>query len=206
MSLGTIRQLSRDAAIRAARDNRIPFTVEPQDLVDWRQRLQSGKLIHLTFPFLGDYLPQGWRYTEREPLFVDASGCGREDEPALTLRGFLEALEPNKAYAVVESGQFQAYVREYERDDSSAGNEDEFVSITSDEEAEVAEIANPKLPDVAIRFEGSICLFELKTCRARQWVIQHVADPNYFGSALVVESRFAKDIACGMQNDRLRLV
>jgi hypothetical protein len=205
MSLAAIHQVSQDAAIRAARENRIPFAVEEQDIQNWQARLKAGTL-KFPFPFLGDYLPQGWKRTERDLLFVDSTGCGREDEPALTVRATIEALTVGKAYAIVESGQFQLYLAEFARDDDSPGNEEEFVGLTSDEEAEFSEIANPKGPDVAIRFDGSICLFELKTCRARQWVIRHVVDPSYFGSALVVETRFAKDIASGMQNDRLRLV
>jgi hypothetical protein len=206
MSLAAIHRISQDAAIRAARENRIPFAVEPQDLTDWKARLNAGNL-KIPFPFLGDYLPQGWRYTDREPIFVDTSGFGKENEPALTLRGFLEALEPNKAYGVVESGQFQAYVREFERDDSSEGNADQFLDLTSDEEQEFEdEFSEQPRPDVEIRFEGTICLFEPHTRRGKTWIESHVApDAQCWGRSLVVEHRYAKEIARAMKSAGLLL-
>ena len=205
MSLSTIRQISRDCAIRACRENKIPFVYEQEDIDDLKAQLKAGKRLRFLIPHLGDYLPQGWRYTDREPLFIDISGYGKEDEPAMTTRAFLEALTPGKGYGCVECGQFQAHIREYERDDSSEGNADEYVGLTSQEEAEAAEIANPKGPDVHVTFEGSIALFWLRTQRARQWIGVHVADPTWCGRALVVEQRFVKELTRGMKADRLRI-
>jgi len=200
MSLAAIQRFSQDAAIRAARKNRIPFTVEEQDIQAWKAQFKAGTL-KFPFPLLGNYVPQGWRYTDREPIFVDTSGFGKENEPALTLRGFLEALEANKAYAVVESGQFQAYIREYERDDSSEGNADEFLDLTSDEEQEFKdEFSEQPRPDVEVRFEGTICLFEPHTRRGKTWICSHVArDAQWWGNSLVVEHRYAKGIARAMK-------
>lgn len=140
MSHAAIREISRDAAIRAARAERFPFTVEQEDLEDWKQKVKSGRLPRLPFPHLGDYVPAGWRQTEREPLFVDASGEGRESEPAMTIRALIcdGHLTVGKAYAIVEVGQFQLYLGEFERDEASAGNENEFSgALTSDEEDEL---------------------------------------------------------------------
>jgi hypothetical protein len=52
---------------------------------------------------------------EGEALFVDTSGFGAPDEPALTLTQFLDELEADKAYALVEVGQFQAYVQKFSK-------------------------------------------------------------------------------------------
>jgi hypothetical protein len=206
LSLSGIRQLSRDAAIRSVRDNRIPFTVEPEDLIDWKRRLETGTL-KLPFPSLGAYVPNGFRRTTRDPLFVDHSGCGTESEPALTVRALVEALTPGKAYAIIETGQFQLYVAEYERDDSSPGNEGEFIDLTSAEEKEFdCEFGEQPRADIEIRFEGTICLFEPHTRRGKTWIQSHVApDAQCWGQSLVVEHRYAKEIAKAMKSAGLLL-
>ena len=54
-------------------------------------------------------------------------------------------------------------------------------------------------PDVLIRNEGSIFLFYLQSAAAKKWVKKYVgAESTYFGGALVVEHRFAQDLAEGM--------
>ncbi len=205
LSLSTIRKISRDAAIIAARQNKIPFTVEPQDLADWKARFNAGTL-KFPFPFLGNYVPQGWRRTDRDLLFVDSTGYGRENEQALTVTATIDALIPGKAYAIIQTGQFQLYLGEYERDDSSEGNEAEFIGLTSAEEREFdCEFGEQPRADVEVRFEGSICLFEPRTRRGTTWVNAHVAEPAYFGNALVVEHRFAKELARAMKADGLLL-
>jgi hypothetical protein len=119
----------------------------------------------------------------------------------------LEALIPGKAYAVIETGQFQLHLGEYERDDSSEGNEAEFIGLTSAEEEEFdCEFGEQPRPDVEIRFEGTICLFEPHTCRGKTWIQSHVApDAQWFGNALAVEHRFAKDLARAIKADGLLL-
>lgn len=114
MSLETIRDLSREAARKAARAGKVPFTVEAEDIADLKSKGASaaGKM----FPFLGSYVPKGWKRTEREALFfVDSSGFGDPGEPAMTISQFYEALEAGKGYAVIEAGQFQVYVGEFEK-------------------------------------------------------------------------------------------
>jgi hypothetical protein len=77
--------------------------------------LWEGAREGFKVPMLGDKVPRGWRRTSRQPLFVDSSGFGAPDEPALTQEQFLDALTIGKAYGVIEAGQFQVYVAEYEK-------------------------------------------------------------------------------------------
>jgi hypothetical protein len=109
MDIGTIREMSRNAAIDAAVRHRKPLIVEAEDI----EALKAGK--HLPIPFLGDYVPKGWKRTDREVMFVDSSGFGATGEPAMTLNSFFDSLIPGKGYATVEQGQFQVYVAEYEK-------------------------------------------------------------------------------------------
>lgn len=64
-------------------------------------------------PFLADYIPEGYELVEK--YFVDSSGFGSENEPALTLEQFLRRVKEGFGYAVIESGQFQVYIGEYRR-------------------------------------------------------------------------------------------
>jgi hypothetical protein len=53
-------------------------------------------------------------------------------------------------------------------------------------------------PDVVVRNEGSIFLFQPFTSRANTWITEHVqADAQWFGAALVVEHRYAIELAKG---------
>jgi hypothetical protein len=76
-----------------------------------------------------------------------------------------------------------------------------FHCLIADLEADSEE---PK-PDVEIRFEGSLALFEPLTTRASAWIKKHIESPIYFGCALVVEHRYAKQVAKGMKADGLLL-
>jgi len=71
--------------------------------------------------------------------------------------------------------------------------------ITSDTQAD----ASPNL-DVTVECHGSLYLFELHTADARAWVDYNVSrDATYYGDALVVEWRYARDLAHGMTEDGL---
>ena len=56
------------------------------------------------------------KYSRIETLFVDSSGCGSEDESALTLPGFLRrvgelvSVHGHVMLGTIEIGQFQVYV------------------------------------------------------------------------------------------------
>jgi hypothetical protein len=114
MSLEAIRELSREAAEQAAEEQQEPYRVEQEDIDDARARLKAGRTPRFRFPFLGDYIPEGWARTDTAPLFADSSGFGRESEPALTPRQLVEKLRAGYGYAIIAAGQFQAYVAEYE--------------------------------------------------------------------------------------------
>ena len=62
--------------------------------------------------------------------------------------------------------------------------------------------------DVRIQNEGSILLFHPLTEAAEQWMREHVLsdEAQFFGKALVVEHRYAADLAEGMVNDGLEVV
>jgi hypothetical protein len=69
-----------------------------------------------------------------------------------------------------------------------------------------SDIVNKVLADVLVRNEGSIFLFTPTTPAAREWISENV-QPNtqWFGASLVVEHRYAADLAVGMRADGLVL-
>ena len=50
-----------------------------------------------------------------EKYFVDSSGFGAEDEPALTISHFLQKVKAGYYYGITGEGQFQVYVGEFKR-------------------------------------------------------------------------------------------
>lgn len=56
---------------------------------------------------------QNWDKVDE--MFVDSSGFGAEDEPALTIKQFYEQVKAGLGYAVIEAGQFQVYVGVFEK-------------------------------------------------------------------------------------------
>lgn len=106
MSLELIRELSDDAAATAAEEN-----YQPLVLAD------SEKHPNEVFnaPFIGDYIPEGWEL--EDTLFVDSSGFGADDEPALTIGQLFEIVKqhPDAGWAITEQGQFQIYMGRYGR-------------------------------------------------------------------------------------------
>ena len=65
-------------------------------------------------------------------------------------------------------------------------------------------ILEEKDVDVRVRNEGTLFLFDLLTDAADDWVKMNVSDESQmYGGALVVEHRYARDIAAGMQSDGL---
>ena len=53
------------------------------------------------------------QFEEIDSYFVDSSGFGREDEPALTVDQFLAKVKAGRFYAVTDIGQFQVHIGEY---------------------------------------------------------------------------------------------
>ncbi len=110
MSLQTIQKLQQDAHEDAAREGKMPYIVEQEDIDAWRE----GRSLPVPFPFIGDYDPPGFT-AEGEALFVDTSGFGEPGEPALTHEQMFDKLVPGTGYALVEVGQFQAYIQPFRR-------------------------------------------------------------------------------------------
>ena len=125
MSAELIRQISDDAARDAAENGQTP-------LVPWNK----GDLFHA--PFLGDYVPDGWRAAtwddvpvkaprgsdwwngKQACLFVDSTGIADRFEPCLTVTEadefvtrLLDTDTRTWGVGVVQAGQFQVYVGLY---------------------------------------------------------------------------------------------
>jgi len=61
-------------------------------------------------------------------------------------------------------------------------------------------------PDISIENHGTLFLFRMNTPAAAEWVSQNVQeDAQFFGDALVVEHRYAQDLAAGMSEAGLVL-
>ena len=102
MGLAEIRRLNEEAGKRAEKANRAPYVVKEGD---------AEKFPPFPFPNFGDYRPKGWELVEEH--FVDKSGFGRDDEPALSISQFLMKLSIGHGYALIEEGQFQVFVGEF---------------------------------------------------------------------------------------------
>lgn len=62
------------------------------------------------------------------------------------------------------------------------------------------------MSDVSIENHGSVFLFRLNTQAASGWVADNVQpDAQFFGHALVVEPRYARELAVGMVADGLEV-
>ena len=133
MSTEQIVEMSRRAARQSAREHVVPLLTEKSHLeadVTLKRRLRQT-------PFIGNRVPRGWRLLNASILLgstdncvpywddkrrhyymqVDSSGFGSESEPSFTERQFYEAVRkigPGRAYAIVETGQFQVVVGVFE--------------------------------------------------------------------------------------------
>lgn len=105
MSLSSIQQMSRAQAAKAAKENKKPFIVEAEDLAAWAKVSRS-----FPFPNIGDYRPKGWALVEK--LFVDKSGQG--NGPAMNTKQLLARLKVGMGYAIIEEGEFQLHLGEFE--------------------------------------------------------------------------------------------
>lgn len=54
-------------------------------------------------------------FIETNEYFVDSSGFGRDDEPALTPDQFLKKVKKGRYYAITGQGLFQVFIGEYEK-------------------------------------------------------------------------------------------
>ena len=103
-SLETIRSMNRERAKEAREEGKKPmiYSGVPEDLRN--------------IPNIGDYRPKGWKLVET--YFVDSSGFGSPGEPALTFDEFVEKAKEGKGYAIIEAGQFQVQIGEFEKTNS----------------------------------------------------------------------------------------
>lgn len=129
MSTQEILRLSDEAEARAKRENKKPriFGTYIAERRDFLAREVRG------IPFVGKYLPADfervpraelrtpetmspqrltWLGCDDEFVFVDSSGFGARDEPALTFDEFVDlvAANPGLGWGIVESGQFQVVI------------------------------------------------------------------------------------------------
>jgi hypothetical protein len=105
LDLAQIQHMANEQARRARGAGVKPMLLTPAVLASIRR---NGRF---PFPNIGSYRPRGFKLVES--YFVDKSGFGREDEPALTARGLLARLQAGRFYAIIEEGEFQCYVGEF---------------------------------------------------------------------------------------------
>lgn len=133
MDSATIEYYARKAARESAKAGVEPAILTADDLGN----LRRGRGTRVRIPFIGDRWPRGWKPVDlrewfpeangwdpkgvypdanrgKGAFFVDLSGFGAEDEPALTLEQFAALARPGFGYAVVEAGQFQGHVAVFE--------------------------------------------------------------------------------------------
>lgn len=109
--LETIRQMNREAGERAREEGLVPFHLTDEAQLDL--------MPPFPFPNIGDDCVEVDKQYERlDSLFVDKSGFGAPDEPALTIQQFCDKLtellsenrETGLRLAIESEGQFQLYV------------------------------------------------------------------------------------------------
>lgn len=113
MSIEYIRALAEDRGLEAKALGLVPAVLDPNSIA-FTEDLKS-------IPNLGTYVPEGWEEITR--YFVDSSGHGAPDEPAMTFDQFRTEVRTVLAgkeilgiddrvygWAIVEAGEFQIYV------------------------------------------------------------------------------------------------
>lgn len=100
-SLETIKYMNREQAKKAR--GKKPYVVTEKDTFP-----------PFPFPNFGDYRPKGWKLTRE--LFCDKTGMGTASEPALTVEHLIRELKIGYGYAIIEEGQFQLYIGEFEKE------------------------------------------------------------------------------------------
>ena len=102
MGLQEIKRMNKEAAKVARKEKIMPYLVKKEDM---------PLMPPFPFPYIGDYRPAGYRLINQ--YFCDSSGFGQDDEPALSINQFMGKIKVGHAYALIECGQFQAYVGEF---------------------------------------------------------------------------------------------
>ena len=125
ISVETAREMSREAAVKAAKDKQTPYYFWPED-----ESTDIAEQLH-RLPMLGDYCPPGWERVDLENIgeypshgvyggdnsdygayMVDSSGFGGKGERSLTFEELIERVKKHLdvAYAIVEAGEFQVKI------------------------------------------------------------------------------------------------
>lgn len=103
MSIEYIRKINEQKAREAKEQDIVPVTIHD------KHDIESIKSL----PFIGDYRPKAFKLCR--VLFVDNSGLGADDEPALTFNQFVNEIVEGRCYAIIEAGQFQVRIAEFEQ-------------------------------------------------------------------------------------------
>lgn len=112
MSLEVIIAVNEEIAAQAAADDLVPFVPHSADDVDYWPPFP--------FPNLGYFEPDGWEKTEQH-WFVDKTGRGLPNEPALTHEQFIRELRryiaanAGHGLAITEEGEFQVVISAFRR-------------------------------------------------------------------------------------------
>ena len=110
MSAETIRCQNRQQAVKAANEGVLPLILEEEDLGEPLNEVARR------IPVIGSLKPKGWE--EVESYFVDSSGIGQANEPALTFPHFLHKVRdagPGYGWAITSTGQFQVHITQFRR-------------------------------------------------------------------------------------------
>lgn len=111
MSLEVIIAVNEQIAAEAAAEGLFPFVPNGPDDVD--------RWPPFPIPNLGYHEPDGWEKTDN--WFVDKTGVGRSDEPALTVEQFKRQLRryilenPGQGFAISEEGECQVVISAFRR-------------------------------------------------------------------------------------------
>ena len=99
----------RDEAAEISRaNNQQPFVPDAKG----KAKAMDGDWTGVNIPNFGDYRPEGWELGET--YFVDKTGFD-DQGPALSIERFLVQMRVGLGYAMIEEGQFQCYVGEFNR-------------------------------------------------------------------------------------------
>ena len=104
LDLDTIKKMNKETAIAAKRNKVNLKEYSGENATEYAKSI----------PNIGNLRPKG--YTLTDTFIVDSSGCGASNEPAMTFSHFIKVIKKGFCYAIIEAGQFQVYIGEFEPD------------------------------------------------------------------------------------------